>query len=343
MKPSRLFSLAVAASVLTSALFAQEAPPLPPFRPPANDTSTLRLWGNRNMESLAHAWAAGFQAAHPEIKFEIKLLGNGTAMPALYCGVADLALFGRDTNVTDNDGFAHVLNYKPLHVELGTGSVDQPGKSTALVLFVHRDNPLTQLTLTQVDAIFSSARRRGAGAAIRTWGQLGLTGDWADQPIHLYADDAQSPSGTFFQHAVLQDSLQLNWEHFTEYQDIRHPDGTSTEAAQQSMAALRADRYGLAISNLHYLNSDVKPVALAVQDGGPFYAATRDTLISRNYPLTRTIFACANQRPGQALDPKVRDFLRYILSPAGQRDIIKDGNYLPLSAEATATQLQKLP
>ena len=61
--------------------------------------------------------------------------------------MADLAFFGRDTNVTDNDGFAHVLNYKPLRVELGTCSLDQPGKSPALVLFVHRDNPLTQLTL----------------------------------------------------------------------------------------------------------------------------------------------------------------------------------------------------
>ena len=82
------------------------------------------------------------------------------------------------------------------------------------------------------------------------------------------------------------------------------------------MAALRADRYGLAISNLHYLNPDVEmPVALAAQEGGPFYAATRDDLISRNYPLTRTIFACANQRPGQALDPKVCDFLRYHPQP----------------------------
>ncbi len=342
MKPFRLFSFAAAALLLTMGLSAQDAPSLPPFRPPINETSTIRIWGNRNMDAITRAWARGFQAAHPEINFEIKLLGNGTAMPALYCGVADLAFFGRDTNTTDNDGFAHVLNYKPLRIELGTGSLDKVAKTPALVIFVSKDNPLAQLTLAQLDAIFSSARRRGAAAAIRTWGQLGLTGEWANQPIHLYGDDAESAAGAFFQHVVFKDSRQLNWENFTEYQDITKPGGTTLTAADQSMAALQKDRDGLASSHLHYLTAEVKPVALAAQESGPFFAATSENLVSRNYPLTRTIFACANQRPGQPLDPKVRDFLRYIVSPAGQQDITREGSYLPLSAAMAEEQRAKL-
>jgi len=322
---------------------AEEALPLAPYQPPANATQTIRIWGNRHMDALTRAWTRAYHATHPEITFEINLLGNGTGMPALYLGRADLAFFGRDLIVTDKDGFNHVMKYDPLRVELGTGSLDTPGKSPALALFVHGDNPLNRLTLTQVDAIFSAARRRGAPAAIRTWGDLGLTGEWADQPINLYADDTQSMAALFFQRVALADSRMMNWEHFTEFQDIRRADGTVIEAAEQGMAALRPDRYGLAVSNLHYVDAQTKPLALAAQEGGVYYRPTVENLVTRRYPLTRPIFACANQPPGQPLDPKVRDFLRFILSAEGQGVLAQDGQYLPLATDAVRTELDKLP
>lgn len=341
MKTLNVFFILVA--LLTSSLPAEEAQPLAPYQPQENRTSTIRIWGDRHMESLARVWAGAYRAVHPEIRFEIKLLGNGTAMPALYLGLADIVFFGRDLNVTDKDAFNHVMKYDPLRVELGTGSLDAPGQATALVLFVQRDNPLAQLTLTQVDAIFSAQRRRGATAAIRTWGDLGLTGEWVGKPIHIYADDTQSMTALFFQRAALQDSRMMNWEHFTEFQDNRQSDGTVTDAAAQSIAALGADRYGLAVSNLRYADSRVKALALAEQQGGTYYASTRENLIARTYPLTRTIFACTNQRPGRQLDPKVRDFLRFILSAEGQRVLTEGSEYLPLTATAARAELGKLP
>ena len=333
----------LAVFALLTLAHAEEAQPLAPYRPPVNATPTIRLWGDRHMDALTRAWAGAYHAAHPEITFEINLLGNGTAMPALYLGRADLAFFGRDLIVTDKDGFNHVMKYDPLRVELGTGSLDVPGQAPALALFVHHDNPLQQLTLTQVDAIFSAPRRRGAPAAIRTWGQLGLTGDWADKPIKLYADDTQSMTAFFFQRVALGDSRMMNWEHFTEFLDIRRADGTTIEAAEQSMAALRADRYGLAVSNLHYLESQTKPLALAAEEGGAYYLPTAENLATHRYPLTRTIFACANQPPGKPLDPKVRDFLRFILGPEGQKVLADAGQYLPLTVDAARVELAKLP
>ncbi len=343
MKAVASFFVIVAALLGAATLPAEEAQPLNPYQPPVNATQTIRIWGDRHMAALTRAWARAYQAAHPEISFEIKLLGNGTAMPALYLGQADLAFFGCDLIVTDKDGFNHVMKYDPLRIELGIGSLAAPGKATALALFVHRDNPLAQLTLAQVDAIFSAQRRRGAPAAIRTWGDLGLTGEWADKPIHLYADDTQSMTALFFQRVALADSRMMNWEHFTECQDIRHPDGTTTEAAEQSMAALRADRHGLAISNLHYADERVKALALAEKAGGGYFLPTREALINRSYPLTRTIFACADQPPGRPLDPKVRDFLRFILGPEGQQVLAHDGQYLPLTTDVARQELGKLP
>ena len=327
---------------LGARLAAAEAPPLAPYQPRANLTSKLRLGGSRSMAQFAQAWARVYEDEHPGVKFDIKLLGNGTAMPALYLGLADVVFLGRDPIVTDRDGFAHVLKYDPLGLELATGSLATPGKSPALVLLVHRDNPLAQLTLTQVDAIFSSQRRRGAPEAIRTWGQLGLTGEWANQSIHLYGDDTQSTAGLFFERVALGNSRRMNWEHYTEFQDIRQADGTVIEAAQQSAAAVEADRWGLAVSNLRYLTPTLKPLALATQTGRPSFHPTRATLVSRDYPLARPILAFANQPPGRPLDPKVREFLRFLLSPAGQQLIERQGDFLPLSTEAAREQLSLL-
>lgn len=336
------YRLAMAFLSLMTALAAQVAQPLDPYQPPVNSTKTIRLWGNRHMDGLARAWASAYGAMHPEISFNICLLGNGTAMPALYLGRADLVFFGRDPIVTDRDAFNHVMKYDPLRIELATGSLGTPGKSPALALFVHRDNPLSRLTLAQVDAIFSHLRRRGAPAPILTWDQLGLTGEWAGQPIRIYADDTQSMAALFFQRVALENSRMMNWDHFTEFRDLRDADGRTTEAAAQSMAALSRDRFGLAVAHLGYLGPQVKPLALAREAGDEYCLPTVETLVSRRYPLTRTILAFANQPPGQPLDPKVSDFLRFILGPDGQRVLAMDGQYLPLSAEAAQAELGKL-
>jgi len=343
MRFSRSVVVAVGAVVLLAVSGRAEDPgALPPFRPPPNHTNTLRIWGYPQLSRLVQNWERGYRASHPDISFEVKLLGNGTAMPALYTGLADIALFGRDPNTTDNDGFLHVLNYPHLAVEVARGGLEAPGKSPALVVFVHRDNPLAQLTLVQLDAIFGPERRRGAPAVLRTWGQLGLTGEWRDQPIRLYADDIRTGTGQFFQRVVLQGSNHRNWDRFTEFRRTANLIGSDDENGRQITSALRADRFGLAVATLRYTNAGVKPLALAAAEGSAFYAATRENVVARTYPLARPIVAAVNRPPGSALDPKVSDFLHYVLSPAGQRDIADEGGYLPLDPAAARTQSKKL-
>ncbi len=90
------------------------------------------------------------------------------------------------------------------------------------------------------------------------------------------------------------------------------------------------------------MNSQVKPLALAVNDSEPYYEATKENLIQRKYPFTRIIPAFINRAPGQPVDPKVKEFLRYILSYEGQQDLVREGGYLPLSEESIREQLKKL-
>jgi len=141
---------------------------------------------------------------------------------------------------------------------------------------------------------------------------------------------------------VLADSRKMNWEHLKEFKDIRNPDGSTYESGQQIIDALKKDRFGLGVSSIRYGNSEVKPVALAAQEGGQYFQATRENLISRKYPLTRITYAFVNQPPGQPLEPKVKEFLRYIFSREGQADVENDRGYLPFNRESLIEQLKKL-
>ncbi|SRR6266496_3043375 len=327
--------------VVSGTGYAQGSSSAPRYQPNQKVSGTIRIWGDEFMSAVSENWADGFRKYHPNIRFEITLMGSATAMPAIYTNQADLALLGRESNTTDDNGFLHVLYYPPSRFELMTGSLDVPGKSYALAIFVHKDNPLARLTMAQLDAIFSCDDRHGLDNT-RTWGQLGLTGEWKDKPINLYSYDAETGTGLFFLHAVLADSRKMNWENLKEFRDIKNPNSSTYESGQQIIDALRKDRFGLAVSSVRYANPEVRTIALAAKDGSPYYLATKENLITRKYPLTRLTYAFVNQPPGKPMDPKVKEFLRYVFSSEGQDDISREDGYLPLSQEALLQQLKKL-
>jgi phosphate transport system substrate-binding protein len=340
----RLLSLVVVLTcVSVDRSYAREVASIAPYRPAQTVSGTIRIWGDEHMSTVTRYWAEGFRRFHPQIKFEMKLAGTGAAMPGIYHNVADLALLGRESDITDDNGFfKSVGGYNPLRLELMNGSFDAPGKSSAQVVFAHRDNPLSKLTVAQLDAIFGHEHRRGL-ENIRTWGELGLTGEWKDKPIHLYGYDIESEDGLQFMRTVLADSRKLNWENLKEYSDIKNPsDGSVLESGRQIVDALQEDRYGLAVSSARYASSMVKPIAIATCETASYYFATRENIISRKYPLARKTYAFLNQRPGQSLDPKMKEFMRYVLSREGQRDITREQGYLPLSSAVLSEQLNKL-
>jgi phosphate transport system substrate-binding protein len=216
---------------------------------------------------------------------------------------------------------------------VANGSVGAPGKSHALAVLFHRDNPLERLTLAQLDAAFGCEHRRG-GASARTWGDLGAGGAWAAQPIHLYAYDAESGNGAFFRQVALRGSRKWNWAALTEF--------TGPDADRRIVAALARDRFGIAVASPAAATPEVKVVGLAEAAAGPAGTPTRASLIGRTYPLGRVVAAYFNRAPGRPLDPKVAEFLRYVLSREGQEDVAREGDYLPLSPATGREQLRSL-
>jgi phosphate transport system substrate-binding protein len=83
-------------------------------------------------------------------------------------------------------------------------------------------------------------------------------------------------------------------------------------------------------------------IEVAATATGPSYAYTLDNIRSRKYPLHDEVYAYIDRAPGGPIDPKVREYLRFILSREGQAEIMRDGKYLPLTAEVCRSQLKKL-
>jgi len=337
-----IFGLGAAATVLA------ETPPLPPTYVPGPPVSgTIRIWGhgayaNRVdfIEGLVRAWEAGFQKYQPGVTFDNHLVGTAAAMGSLCAGVGDLALMGREIWPYEIAAFRESFGYAPTGLDVLTGSLDVRNHDFALTIFVHHSNPLSGLTLRQLDAVFSADRRRGAPPA-RTWGDLGLTGEWRDRPIHLYGWPIERGFAEYFEEVVFQGARKWN-PALREFPDTPGTTGGATDGGQKILEALAQDPDGIAYSSLLYHSPGVKVIALG-ESAEQLVLPTQETVLDHSYPLTRLITIFLNRAPGQPADPKLAEFLRFVLSREGQAMVeAKGGGYLPMLAPFAAEQLKKL-
>ena len=330
--------------ILLPPLQAQTVDGLPSYKPEHKVSGTIRIWGHGNskddyIKSLVVAWEDEFRHYQPDVRFENTLLGTASAIGSLYEGTGDIAVMGREIWPEEVSAFNEVLHYPPRGIDILTGSLDIRNKDYALVVFVHRDNPITKLSLSQLDAVFGCDHRRALQTA-KTWRDLGLKGEWADKPIHVYGYEISRGFGYYFQQVVFKGGSRWNPE-MQEFADLRQPNGSLLDGGQRILDALGNDSYGIAYSSLKYSNPNAKPIAIGDEQGN-FFPATKETVFKREYPLTRTITAYINRNPDRATDPRLREFLRYVLSKQGQVQVLRDGGYLPLTVEAAEAQRKKL-
>ncbi len=303
---------------------------LPSYKPEQKVSGTIRNFG-ANLGGVLKLWEEAFGKIHPDIRFDDKLPTSDAAIPALVTGVADLGPDGSEPSITETLAFFEVHGYPVTDITVASGAFDVEGKTNGPVIFVHQDNPITQLTLKQLDGIFGSERTagmrgfkwtpadgRGPEENIRMWSQLGLKGEWADKPIQTYG---HAPSGTarFFQWKVLKggDKWNPNYREFTET--------GSKSIADEDKAE---QRLGLRWMLKNELANNLAP--------------SRESFQDRSYPLVRSIYIYLNRPPGKPIDPKLKEFLRYALSREGQEIVAKNGSYLPLPASVVREQLKKL-
>jgi phosphate transport system substrate-binding protein len=340
---------------------------LPSYRPQQQISGVIRQWGNNYLKDsgLIDVWEAEFRKHHPDIKFENNLYSSAVAFPGLVAGVADLAPMGRQALWDELKGFERegarggdegVSNTEIIEFVMATGSYDVRGWTYALALFVHKDNPIERLTIEQADGILGAQRdggwnglnwdtsvARGPEKNIRRWDQLGLTGAWAGKPMTVYGYNMKYHFNDEIDKKVLKGSSKWN-ETMRAYSNVAglKADGSLTAGGELIMNALSHDRYGIAYTGIPFARPDTKPVALSTDGGKTYVPLTLETVQNRTYPLFRDVYYYVKREKGKAIDSKVKEFLRYIVSREGQEAIQADGKYLPLTPEAAAEQLKKL-
>ena len=318
-----LLTLVGLLTATTLALSAGQAvkvdPAIAGYQKASGVSGSLSSIGSDSMNNLMTLWAETFRKYYPNVKVQVEGKGSSTAPPALIAGTAQFGPMSRTMRSTEIDQFEQRYGHKPTEIRT---SYD------ALAVYVHKDNPIKELSLAQVEAIFGKSRKRGYKQNVTTWGQLGLTGEWADRPIGLYGRNSASGTYGFFKEHVLKNG---------DYKDTVKEQPGSASVVQ----GITEDRYAIGYSGAGYRTSGVRAVPLAEQPAGPFFSGTYEEVTSGKYPLARFLYVYVNKAPGKPLDPLPLEFLKLMMSKEGQEVVVKDG-YMPLTPAIIKEELTKI-
>ncbi|MDH3603612.1 MAG: phosphate ABC transporter substrate-binding protein [Candidatus Tectomicrobia bacterium] len=276
-------------------------------------SGNLNSIGSDTLNNLMTLWAEGFRAMYPNVNIQIEGKGSSTAPPALIEGTAQLGPMSRPMKSKELDAFEKKFGYKPTPIKV---AID------ALAVFVHKDNPVKGLSLAQIDSIFSSTYKRG-GKPAATWGDVGLSGEWASRPFSLYGRNSASGTYGMFKSIALKKG---------DYKDTVKEQPGSSSVVQ----GVASDVGGVGYSGIGYKTSGVKAIAIG-QNAKNSYEPSLENSLAGDYPLARFLYVYVNKKPNDPLDQLTLEFIKFVLSKAGQEIVVKDGYYPLPSAVADET------
>jgi len=313
------FALVATVAIPAAAQPPRVDPDISPYEKTSGISGSLSSVGSDTCNNLMTFWAEAFQKQYPNVRIQIEGKGSSTAPPALISGTSQLGPMSRPMKAKEIDEFEKKYGYKPTTIRI---AID------ALAVFLNKDNPLEELSMPQLDAIFSKTRKGGAKKDIRTWGDLGLTGDWASKPISLYGRNSASGTYGFFKEHALYKGDYKN--------TVKEQPGSASV-----VQGLTEDRYGIGYSGIGYKTSGVKAARVARSDSDTYFGTDPASVLSGKYPLSRFLYLSVNKAPNRPLDPLVKEFVKLLLSHEGQEVVVKDG-FLPLSKKLIDEELAKL-
>lgn len=320
MKLKRLMAALTFAAAGVSAVSAVAAVDLalPTYEKTSGVSGNLSSVGSDSLANLMTLWAEEFKKNYPNVNIQIQAAGSSTAPPALTEGTANMGPMSRPMKDSEIQAFEEKYGYKPTAV---------PVAIDALAVFVHKDNPIKSLSIEQVDAIFSSTRLCGGDKDIKTWGDLGLTGEWAGKPLQLFGRNSVSGTyGYFKEEALCKGDFKSN---------VNEQPG-SASVVQSISSTLNAIGY----SGIGYKTSSVRAVPLS-KKGGEAFEASEENALAGKFPLARFFYVYVNKAPNQPLSPLDAEFIKLVLSKQGQEVVMKDG-YIPLPAKVAEKTMKEL-
>lgn len=297
----------VSASVQAQAVKVDAA--LPVYQKAAGVSGNFTSVGSDTLNNLMTLWAEEYKRLYPNVNIQIQGAGSSTAPPALTEGASNFGPMSRIMTAREVESFEKKHGYKPTAVGV---AID------ALAVYVNKDNPIKGLSIEEIDAAMSVGRKCGGAADITKWGQLGMTGEWANRDIAMYGRNSVSGTYGFYKDVALcKGDFKRN---------VAEQPG-SASVVQSVATQINA----LGYSGIGYKTSGVRALPLSKKKGQPFVEPDATHAIDGTYPLARVLYVYVNKKPNQPLAPLEREFFKMVLSKQGQEVTIKDG-FVPVPA-----------
>lgn len=273
--------------------------------------------GSDSMDPLIQLWADDFKSLNPAITFHIVSKGSATAPRALIAGDSLIGQMSRPMNEKEEAAFQSKFGYAPTRIIVA---------ADALAVYVNASNPLPELSLPQVDAIFGKERKAGYPKDIRSWGDLRLEGGWQVRAIQPYGRNENSGTRAFFQEHVL-------------LKGAYRPEVKALDDQFATVEAVGSDPTGIAYGPIQHKVQGVR--AVPIEEKGVAVMPSLANILSGAYPLKRFLYIYVNKAPGKPLPPQIRAFLGYALSKNGQASVAAFGA-IPIRAAVAQADLAKL-
>lgn len=280
---------------------------------------TLEIPFTDSLSDLGGEWTRGFRKYHPEAKLVFLPKLSGEAAKPFLGGTSNLVILARELTIAELEVFQTRFGYLPMRI---------PVCLDANIVFVHKDNPLTSISMEQLDAIFSRNRLGGAPAAAQVWGDLGVKGELARRTINAYTRAAGTALRASIAKVVLLDGEFR--------QGIIDRQDNSELAETVSM-----DSGGIAIGALASWYSINKVLAVTPYRGSEARFPSQEMVTSSKYPMPRLYYAYLNRAPGKPVDPAAGEMVNYFLSQEGQSMVAEVG-LMPGPVEFISAALRRL-
>ena len=283
------------------------------------DGAILAL-GSGSMEQVIQTWRENYQLKYPDFKMEIRPEGSGAAPAALTAGTAQIGLMSREMKPAEVATFKAKWGYAPTRVAVAMD---------ALVVLVNKNNPIREIRMDQLDAVYSPTRGHGWPKDITTWGELGVTQPgWGNRPIVRWDRPEASGTRSFFHELVLKG-------------DKGKPDTMVVQEESGIDEELFLDQAAIGYGSMSDVFTALRSVPVVPLGAKAAVEPSTETVGSGAYPMSRFLFVYLNKAPGKPLPPAVEAFLRYTLSPEGQK-LVKSVGQVGLPQELVKVNLRRL-
>lgn len=263
-------------------------------------SGSIKIIGSNTVTPLSSVWAEEFMEKHPEVSISVSGPGSGAGIAALIDGTTDICQSSRTIKQSEIDQ-AEANGVHPYEIQVA---------SDGLSVVVHPSNPVSELTIAQLSAIYTNQ--------ITNWEEVG----GSDAPIVVLSRDTNSGTHVFFKEHVVQ-MLGLPTENKTlEYGS----DVLFLPSTEEGVSEVAQNPNAIFYPGLGYVTSQVKLVAIKRTASDPGILPSEETVLDGTYPVSRPLLYYTDGEPTGA----IKTFIDYCLSPEGQAKVTEVG-YVPLA------------